>query len=67
MKDIGFVDQNVAANLRLAPDGRKACYLSVAEAHRRGECLDEWELMDRRVTGITIIRLLLMTGARYPK
>lgn len=64
MKDIGFVDQNVAANLRLAPDGKKERYLSVAEAHRLGKCLDEWEQMDRRVTGITIIRLLLMTGAR---
>ncbi|MHA7901542.1 MAG: tyrosine-type recombinase/integrase [Henriciella sp.] len=64
MKDIGFVDQNVAANLRLAPDGKKERYLSVAEAHRLGKCLDKWEQMDRRVTGITIIRLLLMTGAR---
>lgn len=62
--DRGFVVENVALGVRLAPDNKCERFLSTEEAGRVGAVLAKWEQHERRMTGVRIIKLLLLTGAR---
>jgi len=62
--DREFMVDNVALGVKLAPDKKCERFLSVEEAQRVGAVLAEWERQDRRMSGVRIVKLLLLTGAR---
>lgn len=62
--DRGFIVENVALGVRLAPDNKCERFLSEEEAGRVVAVLAKWEARERRMSGVRIIKLLLLTGAR---
>lgn len=62
--DRGFIVENVALGVRLAPDNKCERFLSEEEAGRVGAVLAKWEAQERRMNGVRIVKLLLLTGAR---
>lgn len=64
MKDKHLVEENVALGVKLQPDGQSERYLTLEEASAIGNRIDAWEQAGRRLTGLRIVKLLILTGAR---
>jgi len=64
MKDKGLIEVNVALGVKLEPDRQCERYLNEAEASRIGTRIAIWESHNRRMSGIRIVKLLALTGAR---
>lgn len=62
--DAGMIERNPALGIKLAPSGQRHRYLSPQELKRLGEVLDQPASSETAGTAATIIRLLVLTGAR---
>lgn len=59
-----MIERNPALGIKLAPSGQRHRYLSPQELKRLGEVLDQPAASETAGTAATIIRLLVLTGAR---
>jgi integrase len=62
--DMGLIASNPALGVKLAPGGQRHRYLSPEELRRLGAVLDQPMNSQAAATAATIIRLLILTGAR---
>lgn len=62
--DMGVIERNPALGVRLAPGGQRHRFLSPEELRRLGGVLDQPVSSLTAGTAATIIRLLILTGAR---
>jgi integrase len=62
--DMGLIASNPALGVRLAPGGQRHRYLSPEELRRLGGVLDQPMNSQAAATAATILRLLILTGAR---
>lgn len=62
--DMGLIPSNPALGVKLAPGGQRHRYLSPEELRRLGAVLDQPMRSPAAATAATIIRLLILTGAR---
>ncbi len=62
--DAGMIERNPALGIKLAPSGQRHRYLSPQELKRLGEVLDQPASSETAGTAATVIRLLILTGAR---
>ncbi len=62
--DMGVIERNPALGVRLAPGGQRHRFLSPEELRRLGGVLDQPVNSLTAGTAATIIRLLILTGAR---
>lgn len=62
--DMGLIASNPALGVKLAPGGQRHRYLSPEELRRLGAVLDQPMRSPAAATAATIIRLLILTGAR---
>ena len=62
--DMGLIASNPALGVKLAPGGQRHRYLSPEELRRLGTVLDQPTNSHAAATAATIIRLLILTGAR---
>jgi len=62
--DMGLIASNPALGVKLAPGGQRHRYLSPEELRRLGAVLDQPINSQAAATAATIIRLLILTGAR---
>jgi len=62
--DMGLIASNPALGVKLAPGGQRHRYLSPEELRRLGAVLDQPTNSQAAATAATIIRLLILTGAR---
>ena len=61
---MGLIASNPALGVKLAPGGQRHRYLSPEELRRLGAVLDQPTNSQAAATAATIIRLLILTGAR---
>jgi len=61
---MGLIASNPALGVKLAPGGQRHRYLSPEELRRLGTVLDQPTNSQAAATAATIIRLLILTGAR---
>jgi integrase len=62
--DAGMIEANPALGIKLAPGGQRHRYLSQDELRRLGEVLARPVDSPTTSTAVTVIRLLILTGAR---
>lgn len=62
--DHELISRNPCRGVKTQPSRKCERYLSRDEAVRLGKVLDAWMLRDKATTGIAVIRLLTLTGAR---
>jgi len=62
--DMGLIASNPALGVKLAPAGQRHRYLSPEELRRLGGVLDQPPASEAEATAATILRLLILTGAR---
>jgi integrase len=62
--DCGYLHANPAHGVKLQPDRQRVCYLGSTEANRLGQALARREEQGLTPNAVSIIRLLLLTGAR---
>lgn len=62
--DAGFIERNPALGIRLPASGRRHRYLSPDEVRRLGEVLNRDAASETAATAATVIKLLILTGAR---
>lgn len=62
--DMELIDKNPALGIKLPPGGQRHRYLSPDELRRLGEVLEQPASTNTAGTAATILRLLILTGAR---
>lgn len=63
-EDHELISRNPCRGVKVQPSRKCERYLSKEEAVRLGKVLDAWMLKDKAATGIAVIRMLTLTGAR---
>jgi site-specific recombinase XerD len=63
-EDHELISRNPCRGVKVQPSRKCERYLSQEEAARLGKVLDAWMLKDKATTGIAVIRMLPLTGAR---
>lgn len=63
-EDHELISRNPCRGVKVQPSRKCERYLSKDEAVRLGKVLDAWMLKDKATTGIAVIRMLTLTGAR---
>jgi integrase len=62
--DAGFIERNPALGIRLPAAGKRHRYLSPEEVRKLGEVLHRHNASQTAATAATVIKLLILTGAR---
>jgi integrase len=63
-EDHELVDKNPCRGVRLQPSRKCERYLTKEEAKRLGEVLNAWDEANKSPTGVAVVRMLILTGAR---
>ncbi len=62
--DAGLIERNPALGIKLPASGRRHRYLSPKEVRKLGEVLNRPAVSETAATAATILKLLILTGAR---
>jgi len=63
-EDHELVDKNPCRGVRLQPSRKCERYLKKEEAKLLGEVLNAWDEANKSPTGVAVVRMLVLTGAR---
>lgn len=63
-KELGLIDQNPVHGIKRYPDKKNERYLTPAELAALGQALDQADILGTNPKALTIVRLLIYTGAR---
>jgi integrase len=63
-KELGLIDQNPVHGIKRYPDKKNERFLTSAELATLGQALDQADILGTNPKALTIVRLLIYTGAR---